>query len=413
MTATSCIVSPEQLARNGGLKEYSVVYTDRSLNHMSEPFGEVMRDLSAIMKRAYKAHSVALVPGGGSYAMEAIARQFAHGASCASLRNGNFSFRWSAIFEGCAIPGGLHVLPALPVKNGAQPFFAPHPLERTKQYIAAHRPQLMIAPHVETSLGMNLSEDYTRAVADAVHDVGGLMVLDGIAAGAVWLDMERTGVDIYIFAPQKGWSGPPCAGIVMLSERARRAIDQTKSSSFVLDLRKWLEIMETFETGKHAYLATMPTESLRQPRDSAAEFEAFGFEQAEKRTWELSRRVRRALEQRGFKSVAAPGFQAPGVVVSYADTADLAEDFRSIGIQISPGVPFMLGEPEGLKTFRIGLFGIDKLRNVEEAASTFELALDKVCKKRRSLLTRKHSSQVPSIATNDSTFQPVTASSKL
>lgn len=375
------VITPEKLAKNGGLREYSVVYTDRALNHMSESFGDVMRDLSSILRRAYgveKEGSVALVPGGGSYAMEAVARQFGNMATVGILRNGYFSYRWSQIFEQCLIPSINTVLMAQPVDSDTCPSFAPHPLDQVKAFIAEFRPTLMIAPHVETAAGLILPDWYIAAVAEAVHNVGGLFVLDGIAAGAVWLDMERTGVDVYISAPQKGWSGPPCAGLVMLSKQARFIAKEKASTSFCCNLQKWVEVMETYEQGGHMYHATMPTEAIREVRDAAKEYDAYGLKLLEKHTWELGRRARAALEKRGFKSVAAAGFQAPGVVVSYADVPAIAVKFKAQGLQISPGVPLMIGEPEGLDRFRIGLFGIDKLRNYEEVVSVLERALDDI-----------------------------------
>ncbi len=360
-----------------GLLEYSVVFTDRSLNHMSQSFQQVMRDVSGALKRVYNAHAVAVVPGGGTYAMEAVARQFATGRRCLVIRNGWFSFRWSQIFEAGAIPEAETVLKARPLDAGPQPAFAPVPVDEVVATIDRVRPDLVFAPHVETSSGMLLPDDYIRRVAEAAHGVGGMLVLDCIASGAIWVDMQATGVDVLISAPQKGWSASPCAGLVMLSPLASERIAETRSTSFACDLRKWLDIMRAYENGGHAYHATLPTDALAAFRDTMQETEAYGFDKVREEQQALGDRVRALLSARGFKSVAAEGYQAPGVVVSYTDQADLhnGSKFASQGLQIAAGVPLQCDEPADFRTFRLGLFGLDKLHNIERTVAHLETAL--------------------------------------
>ncbi|WP_295392826.1 aminotransferase class V-fold PLP-dependent enzyme [uncultured Thiodictyon sp.] len=363
-----------------GLLEYSVVFTDRSLNHMSQSFQGVMRDLSAMLKEVYHAHAVAIVPGGGTYGMEAVARQFATGKKALVIRNGWFSYRWTQIFDMGSIPAESVVLKARPVDAGPQAAFAPAPIEEVVAAIAQHRPDIVFAPHVETSAGIILPDDYLRAVAEAVHAVGGLFVLDCVASGAIWVDMQAIGVDILISAPQKGWTSSPCAALVMLSPLARERIDATTSTSFACDLKKWLQIMAAYEGGGHAYHATMPTDSLAQLRDVMKETAAYGFEKVRAEQWELGTRVRALLASRGIRSVAAEGFQAPGVVVSYTsdDGLNSGAKFAAVGVQSAAGVPLQCDEPAGFKTFRVGLFGLDKLHNVERTVANLERALDQV-----------------------------------
>jgi len=361
-----------------GLLEYSVVYTDRTLNHMSQAFQGVMRDISATLKRAYGASAVAIVPGGGTFAMEAVARQFATGQKCLVLRNGWFSFRWSQILDMGALAAGTTVLKARQSGAGAQVPFSPAPLDEVIATIREQRPAVVFAPHVETSSGMLLPDDYLRTVAKAVREVDGLFVLDCIASGALWVDMRDAGIDVLISAPQKGWSGPACAGLVMLGERAYARIDSTTSTSFACDLKKWLQIMAAYENGGHAYHATVPTDALRQVRVAMQETERFGFEQARAQQQELGRRVRALLAEYNFPSVAAVGFEAPGVVVSYTTDPELqsGKKFLGLGLQIAAGVPLQCDEPADFRTFRVGLFGLDKLGNIERTVSTLRQALD-------------------------------------
>ncbi len=366
-----------------GLLEYSVVYTDRALNHMSGNFQDVMCDISLTLKNAYKAHSVVVVPGSGSFGMEAVARQFAQQKNCLVIRNGWFSYRWSQILDMAALPSETTVLKASRSSGSATSPFSPVAINDAIAEISRLKPDVVFAPHVETSAGMILPDAYIAALAEATHAVGGLFVLDCIASGAIWVDMQKTGVDLLISAPQKGWSGPPCAGLVMMSERARDAINSTSSNSFAIDLKKWLDIMEAYEGGGHAYHATMPTESLRVFRDVLKETESFGLEQAHQSQQLLGDKVRALLVDRGFESVAASGFQAPGVVVSYTSEASIQNGalFKEAGMQVAAGVPLMCDEGENFSTFRIGLFGLDKLKNVDRTVATFEKALDQVVAK--------------------------------
>lgn len=365
-----------------GLLEYSVVYTDRSVNHMSQRFQGVMRDISDGLKKVYNATSVVVVPGSGTFGMEAVARQFATNRKCLVIRNGWFSFRWSQIFDMGNIPSETVVLKARPVQQGRQAPFAPAPIDEVVATIKAEKPGLVFAPHVETASGMMLPDAYLRAVADAVHSVGGMFVLDCIASGTVWVDMQACGVDVLISAPQKGWSASPCCALVMLGALARERIDSTTSTSFACDLRQWLQIMEAYEKGGFAYHATMPTDSLAVLRDVIKETEADGLEKVRDEQLELGRRIRALLAEKGFKSVAAQGFEAPGVVVCYTDDDGIrsGKKFAEVGVQTAAGVPLRCDEPEDFKTFRIGLFGLDKLNDVDAAVNRFAKALDSVLK---------------------------------
>ena len=361
-----------------GLLEYSVVYTDRSLNHMSQAFQGVMRDLSAALKRVYSARSAVIVPGSGTFGMEAVARQFATDSKCLVVRNGWFSYRWTQIFEMGDIPAQSTVMKARQAGEGAQAPFVPAPIEEVEARIRDERPDLVCAPHVETAAGMLLPDDYLRRLAAAVHEVGGLFVLDCIASGTLWVDMEATGVDVLVTAPQKGWTGTPCCAMVMLSETARQRIEGTTSTSFSMDLRKWLQIMEAYEGGGHAYHATMPTDGLRRLRDVMQETEAAGLDRLRERQQELGDRVRRLLAGHGFPSVAADGFQAPTVVVSYAADAGIVGRFAEAGLQVAGAVPLMCDEPESYQAFRIGLFGLDKLGDVERTVERLDTALSDI-----------------------------------
>jgi len=363
-----------------GLLEYSVVYTDRSLNHMSQAFQGVMNDISSALKKVYSAEAVVVVPGSGTFGMEAVARQFATDKKCLVIRNGFFSYRWTQIFEMGDIPATATVLKARPIEDGPQAPFTPPPIGEVVATIEAEQPDIVFAPHVETSAGMILPDDYIRAVTDAVHAVGGMFVLDCIASGTVWVNMEASGVDVLISAPQKGWSASPCCGLVMLSPLALEKMAGTTSTSFACDLQKWLDIMQAYENGGHAYHATMPTDSLVRFRDTLLEIEAFGFEEASLRQQELGSRVRNLLASRGIRSIAADGFAAPGVVVAYTRDADIksGKKFAEVGVQIAAGVPLMCDEPDDFQTFRLGLFGLEKLTNVDNAVATLEKALDKV-----------------------------------
>ena len=363
-----------------GLLEYSVVYTDRSLNHMSKDFQSVMRDISRLIKEVYHAHSAVLVPGSGTFGMEAVARQFATDKPVLVLRNGWFSYRWTQIFDMGRIPSSCTVLKARRLKAGAQEPFSPAPIEEVVRTIATEKPAVVFAPHVETSCGMMLPNDYLRQVADAVHAVGGLFVLDCIASGAMWVDMQACGIDVLVTAPQKGWSSSPCCAMVALSERARQAIDGTTSTSFACDLKKWLQIMETYEAGGHAYHATMPTDALKRLCAVMLESQALGFDRLRLAQAELGRKAREMLSRHGIPSVAAPGFEAPGVVVSYTQDPEVqsSKKFLAQGLQTAAGVPLQCDEGSDFMTFRIGLFGLEKLLNVDRTVDLLEGALDQV-----------------------------------
>lgn len=363
-----------------GLLEYSVVYTDRALNHMSQSFQSVMQDISRTLKKVYNARAVAVVPGSGTFGMEAVARQFATNKKTLVIRNGWFSYRWTQIFEAGNIPASSTVLKARRVADTHQAAFAPPPVDEVVERILSEKPDVVFAPHVETSAGMILPDAYIRAVADAVHAVGGMLVLDCIASGTIWIDMEACGVDILISAPQKGWSGTPCAGLVMMNATARERIESTSSSSFACDLKKWLQIMEAYENGGHAYHATMPTDALTSFRNVIDETEEYGFARVMAQQQELGDRVRNLLESKGFKSVAAEGFKAPGVVVSYTDDDGIhsGQKWAAAGMQIAKGVPLAVDERADFKTFRLGLFGLDKLNNVDRTVAKLAEVLDQI-----------------------------------
>lgn len=364
-----------------GLLEFSVVFTDRSLNHMSQRFQQAMRDIHSGLCEVYGAERAVVVPGGGSYAMEAVARQFATGKRAMVIRNGFFSYRWSQIFEAGAIPVSETVLKARRVGNaGPQAPFAPVPLDEAVAAIRSEKPEVVFAPHVETASGIILPDDYVKAIAQAAHEVGALFVLDCVASGCVWVDMRALGVDVLISAPQKGWSASPCAGLVMLSEQALAAARAGKSTSFAIDLGKWKSIMEAYLNGGHAYHATMPTDALIQFRDAMAETKAAGYEALRAAQWEQGNAVRAMLAARGVQSVAAEGFTAPGVVVSFTEDPDVqnGRKFAAIGYQIAAGVPLMIDEGADYKSFRLGLFGLDKLKDVPASLARLEAAFNAV-----------------------------------
>ena len=363
-----------------GLVEYSVVYTDRSVNHMSLSFREVMTDISSTLKEVYNADAVAVVPGSGTFGMEAVARQFATNQNVMVIRNGWFSYRWTQILEMGSIASSHTVSMANPVRDEEQAPFAPPDLDLVLTKINEEKPKVVFAPHVETSAGMLLPDSYITQVADATHQSGGIMVLDCIASGALWVDMKKTGVDVIVSAPQKGWSGTPCCALVMMSQRALDMLQSTQSSSFACDLKKWREIMEAYENGGHAYHATMPTDGLKNFRDVMKETQGLGFEAMKEAQIELGNKVRAVLEEHGYKSVAADGYKSPGVIVSYTNDPAIKSGakFSQAGMQIAGGVPLKCGEPEDFSTFRIGLFGLDKLTNIQRTVETFSSTLSTV-----------------------------------
>lgn len=364
-----------------GLLEYSVVYTDRSLNHMSKKFQQVMNDLSASLKNVYNADAVAIVPGTGTYGMEAVARQLATDQKVLIIRNGWFSYRWTQIIEKGKITDQATVLTAQTAQDhSANQQFAPVAIETAVAAILAEQPAIVFAPHVETASGMMLPDSYIKQLSDAVHSVGGLLVIDCIASGCIWLDMKALGIDVLISAPQKGWSSTPCAGLVMMNDKAIAQVEATESTSFGLDLKQWLTIMRAYENGGHAYHATMPTDSLTQFRDTVKEAEAIGLDKLKDAQLQLGQKVRDVFAKHGIISVAADGYQAPGVVVVYTDRDDMHKGaaFATQGLQIAGGVPLKVGEPDTFKTFRLGLFGLDKLTDIDGTVSRFEQALEKV-----------------------------------
>ena len=363
-----------------GLEEFSVVFTDRSLNHMSKAFQSVMCDISSMLKEVYNAEATVLVPGGGTFGMEAVARQFGNDADVLVVRNGWFSYRWSQIFDASSSAKSVDVIKARQIGNDSQSSFRPAPIDEVVAKIKENRPSIVFAPHVETSAGVILPDDYVTQLASAAHEVGALMVLDCIASGCAWVDMKATGVDVLISAPQKGWSASPSAGIVMMSQRALKRLEETTSNSFAIDLKKWHSIMQAYENGGHAYHATMPTDALRAFRDTMLETKEFGFQKLCDAQWELGNRVRDVLAQKGVKSVAADGFGAPGVVVSYTQDPAIqnGSKFSAQGMQIAAGVPLACDEPQDFMTFRLGLFGLDKLYDGDATMARLTRVLDVV-----------------------------------
>lgn len=363
-----------------GLLEFSVVFTDSALNHMSQAFQGVMRDIHGTLCEVYGADKAVIVPGGGTYAMESVARQFATGRKVMVIRNGFFSYRWSQIFEMGAIPAEEIVLKARRVGEGPKAPFAPPPIEEVVAQIREHRPEVVFAPHVETASGIILPHDYMKQLTAAVHEVGGLFVLDCVASGCVWVDMAAVGADVLISAPQKGWSASPAAGLVMLRHAALDRLKDTTSSSFALDLKKWAAIMDAYLNGGHAYHATMPTDALRGLRDAMAEARALGFDRLRTEQWRQGDAVRAMLAARGVQSVAAEGFGAPGVVVAYTDDPQIqnGSKFAAHGLQIAAGVPLMVDEGPDFRSFRLGLFGLDKLKDVPASLQRLEAAFDAV-----------------------------------
>ena len=363
-----------------GLLEYSVVFTDRSLNHMSQAFQGVMNDISSNLKDVYNADATIVVPGGGTYGMEAVARQFAQDKKCLVIRNGWFSYRWTQIFEMGNIPSESIVMKARKIEEGPQAPFAPAPIDEVVATILSERPQMVFAPHVETASGMILPNDYLKAVAEAVHSVGGLFVLDCVASGTLWVDMKDIGIDILISAPQKGWSASPCAALVMLNADALAEMEKTTSSSFACNLKQWHIIMQAYVNGGHAYHATLPTDALTKFRDAMLETKEYGFEKVHNEQIELGQKVRALLESKGIKSVAAEGFKAPGVVVNYTADSDMqnGKKFAAQGMQAAAGVPLQCDEGPDYKTFRLGLFGLDKLHNIDRTVENLEKVLDQI-----------------------------------
>ena len=364
----------------GGLLEYSVVFTDLSLNHMSKRFVAVMQDIVDVLRTTYRAETVAVVPGGGTYAMEAVARQLATGRRCLVVRTGLFSYRWSQIFDAGSIPADTEVCFARPISEERHAPWVPPPIDVVVEAIERSRPEVVFAAHVETAAGMVLPDDYLRAVAAATHEVGGLMVLDCIASGALWVDMTDLGIDVLLSAPQKGWSGSPCAGFVMLGEAGRAGVTSTTSTSFAADLQKWLTITEAYMEGLTPYHATMPTDALAHGAELMRQTHDAGLAELRQAQVGLGSRVRATLAERGFTSVAAEEFAAPSVVVTFTDDPDIRSGakFKEVGLQVAAGVPLMCGEGDDFSAFRIGLFGLDKLADVDGTVARLEARLDEL-----------------------------------
>ena len=363
-----------------GLMEFSVVYTDRSLNHMSEEFKKVIVDISSVLKDAYNASSAVIVPGSGTFGMEAVARQFANNEKCLILRNGWFSYRWTQIFDLANITQGISILKGRQLEDSTQGVFAPAPIEEVVAFIQKEKPAVVFAPHVETSAGIILPDDYLKAVGEAVRSVNGLFVLDCIASGAMWVDMKACNVDVLITAPQKGWSSSPCCAMIAMGDRARERIESTQSSSFSMDLKKWLQIMEAYEKGGHVYHTTMPTDALKILRNVMKETQSLGFAALKAKQQELGDKVRALLVSSGYHSVAAKGFQSPGVVVSFTKDPEIqsGKKFISLGLQTAAGVPLQCDERSDFRTFRIGLFGLEKLAHVDRTVGHLAVALEKI-----------------------------------
>jgi len=363
-----------------GLLEFSVVYTDRSLNHMSKQFQQIVKDISVVFKETYSAQSAIIVPGSGTFGMESVARQFAPNQKCLIIRNGWFSYRWTQILEMGNISQDVHVLKARQIEDSTTGYFTPPPIEEVVAFIKKEAPAVVFVPHVETSSGIILPDDYVRAIGEAVESVNGIFVLDCIASGAMWVDMKQCKVDVLISAPQKGWSSSPCCAMIGLGERAREKINHTQSNSFAMDLKKWLQIIEAYESGSHLYHATMPTDALKVLRNNMKETQALGFAKTKERQIDLGMKVRTLLESKNFKSVAAPGFQSPGVVVSYTSDPDIqnSKKFLQEGLQIATGVPLQCDERSDYRTFRLGLFGLEKLQHIDQTLANLKQALDHI-----------------------------------
>jgi aspartate aminotransferase-like enzyme len=363
-----------------GLLEFSVVYTDRSLNHMSEEFKKVMVDISSVLKDAYNASSAVIVPGSGTFGMESVARQFANNQKCLVLRNGWFSYRWTQIFDLANITQDITIIKGKQLENSTQGVFAPAPLEEVVAFIKKEKPAVVFAPHVETSAGIILPDDYLKAVGEAVRSVNGLFVLDCIASGAMWVDMKACNVDVLITAPQKGWSSSPCCALIAMGDRARERIESTQSSSFSMDLKKWLQIMEAYEKGGHVYHTTMPTDALKILRNVMKETQSLGFAALKAKQQELGDKVRALLVSNGYHSVSAKGFQSPGVVVSYTKDPEIqsGKKFIAMGLQTAAGVPLQCDERPDFRTFRLGLFGLEKLAHVDRTVDHLATALEKI-----------------------------------
>jgi len=347
---------------------------------MSKKFQQVVQDISMVLKEVYNADTCAIVPGSGTFGMEAVARQFANQQKCLILRNGWFSYRWTQIFEMGGFAADVHVLKAQRTERSNQGAFIPHPIEDVVAFIKKEKPSVVFAPHVETSAGIMLPDSYLKAVGDAVHSVGGLFVLDCVASGAMWVDMKANQVDLLISAPQKGWTSSPCCAMISMSQLAREKMESTTSSSFACDLKKWTQITEAYATTSFVYHATLPTDGLKILRDVMLETRSIGFAKLKSAQAELGSKIRQVLIDKNYPSVAGAGFQAPCVIVSYTTDPEIqsGKKFIAQGLQTAAGVPLQCDEGPDYRSFRLGLFGIDKLLHVDRTVTKFQEALNKI-----------------------------------
>lgn len=372
----------------GPFSEFSVVYTDRALNSMSPPFVSTMQSINQTLKNTYNADKVVLIPGSGTYSMEAVARQFVKKGDNKPVvvRNGWFSFRWTELFESMGIGEDehvYHVADSEVCEKSGHTQYRPKDIDVVVKSIHAEKPPIVCAPHVETSTGIMLTDEYIKQLSAAAHEVGALFVLDGIASGTCWIDMKDLGVDVFISAPQKGWSGPAAVGLAMMSENAyEKMMSGPESTSFCVNLRKWSGMMQLYEGGGFGYHTTMPTDAIRAFDEIAEKQKEIGLDKLCEAQYKMGWDARRMLESKGLTSVAQYPYQAPGVNVFYSpegnDNMTMVKKFKEVGMQIAAGVPWRIGEPDNLNTFRIGLFGIDKLTNVDKTVNTLENAIDYV-----------------------------------
>ena len=367
-----------------GLLEYSVIFSDRSLNMMSMNFRQVMQDISKELKNVYNAQSTAIVPGSGTFGMEAIARQFGNGEKCLILRNGWFGFRFTEIFRRGKIASEVKPIFAIEKENAEgqniKRDYSPPPLKTIVDEILSFKPKLVYATHVETSTGIIIPDEYIKGIGEATKSIGGLFVLDCVASGSLFVDMEILGIDLLLTAPQKGWSSTPCAGVIMLNKNAREKIKKTTSSSYSCDLHKWLTVMESYEDNNYTYHTTFPTDGLKNFRTNILEIKKIGYQKTTDLQIQLGQKMRKLTEDFGYVSVAAKGYKAPTVIVNYTSEEDMksGKKFADLGVQIAAGMPLEIGEPSDFMSFRIGLFGIDKLLNIDRTVENFKAALEKI-----------------------------------
>mmetsp|Transcript_8370 Transcript_8370/g.23591 ORF Transcript_8370/g.23591 Transcript_8370/m.23591 type:complete len:374 (+) Transcript_8370:197-1318(+) len=359
------------------LQEFTPIVTTPYTNIVDPSFKACMHGISNQFKKIFNAHSVVILPGSGTFAMEAVARQFATNKRALVVVNGYFGYRWHEILTQGSITSKITLLRGIPTSGEGTTSYRP-PLEDTViETMKRDGTEILLLSHIDTSTGIMLPPSYIKTLAAAAHSQGAFVVLDCIASGCVWADMKEYGLDAIITAPQKAFYAPAATGIVCLSERARSMMGTEEgSTSFSLDLAKWANVMEQYESGNFAYHTTLPTTAIEQFGRSLSELEAFGFPQLEKAQMTLGQLVRTALVKRGYKSVAAPGFEGPTVLVFHcADSTAMVQLFKQEGFKIAGGFSFFLGEKEKPKTFRLGLFGLDKLRDVHGTARNLDAVL--------------------------------------